>query len=116
MLTGTIKSYLRELPEPLLGAELYTDWLEAGAIDRCDYQSPRVSVLCVFSDTDRAEAVWNLLQHDKLPREHYHNIQYLFRFLNEVARHEERNKMSPRYYTNTHLLKFTFYLAVTLRS
>jgi len=80
MLTGTIKSYLRELPEPLLGAELYTDWLEAGAID---------------SDTDRAEAVWNLLQHDKLPREHYHNIQYLFRFLNEVARHEERNKMSP---------------------
>ena len=36
MLTGTIKSYLRELPEPLLGAELYTDWLEAGAIDRSD--------------------------------------------------------------------------------
>ena len=85
----------------------------------------------MFSDTDRAEAVWNLLQHDKLPREHYHNIQYLFRvtipcteqllsmasqFLNEVARHEERNKMSPRYCNNVKLGKVTFYLAVTLRS
>ena len=32
-LTTTIKSYLRELPEPLFGAELYPDWLEAGRLD-----------------------------------------------------------------------------------
>ena len=34
VLTATIKSYLRELPEPLMGAELYQDWLEAGQLVR----------------------------------------------------------------------------------
>ena len=34
VLTATIKSYLRELPEPLMGAELYKDWLEAGQLVR----------------------------------------------------------------------------------
>ena len=39
--------------------------------------------------------MWNLLQHDCLPVENYRNIQYLFRFLHEVSKLEERNKMSP---------------------
>ena len=34
VLTATIKSYLRELPEPLMGAELYQDWLQAGQLVR----------------------------------------------------------------------------------
>ena len=80
LLTATIKSYLRELPEPLLGAQLYPDWLEAGRTD-CEEK--------------RFDLVWNLLQHETLPRENYRNIQYLFRLLHEVGRLEERNKMSP---------------------
>ena len=32
VLTATIKSYLRELPEPLMGADLYQDWVEAGQL------------------------------------------------------------------------------------
>ena len=43
----------------------------------------------------RQDLVWNLLQHDCLPVENYRNIQYLFRFLHEVSKLEERNKMSP---------------------
>ena len=80
LLTATIKSYLRELPEPLLGPELYTEWLEAGRLD---------------DNSERFDLVWNLLQHEALPRENYRNIQYLFRFLHEVSKLEERNKMSP---------------------
>jgi len=79
VLTATIKSYLRELPEPLMGAELYQDWLQAGQLE---------------GETDRFDAIWNLLQCEQLPKENYRNIQYLFRFLHEVSRLEERNKMS----------------------
>ena len=32
VLTAIIKSYLRELPDPLLGADLYQDWVEAGQL------------------------------------------------------------------------------------
>jgi len=78
VLTATIKSYLRELPDPLMGAQLYQDWVEAGQLE----------------GEDRFDAIWNLLQHEALPKENYRNIQYLFRFLHEVSRHEERNKMS----------------------
>lgn len=78
VLTATVKSYLRELPDPLMGAELYQDWVEAGQLE----------------GEDRFDAIWNLLQHEKLPKENYRNIQYLFRFLHEVSRHEEMNKMS----------------------
>lgn len=79
VLTATIKSYLRELPEPLMGADLYQDWVEAGQL---------------AEETDRFDAIWNLLQDEQLPRENYRNIQYLFRFLHEVSRYEEKNKMS----------------------
>jgi len=79
VLTAIIKSYLRDLPEPLFGAALYHDWLEAG---QCD-------------DTqERFDAIWNLLQHENLPRDNYRNIQYLFRFLHEVTKYEDKNKMS----------------------
>jgi len=78
LLTATIKSYLRELPEPLLGCELYQDWVEAGNLE----------------GEDKFDAIWNLLQHEQLPRENYRNIQYLFKFLHEVTQHSEQNKMT----------------------
>ena len=37
VLTATIKSYLRELPDPLMGAELYQDWVEAGLLVRAGW-------------------------------------------------------------------------------
>eukprot|EP00092_Neocalanus_flemingeri_P030479 GFUD01033086.1.p1 GENE.GFUD01033086.1~~GFUD01033086.1.p1 ORF type:complete len:647 (-),score=306.09 GFUD01033086.1:446-2386(-) len=78
VLTATIKSYLRELPDPLMGADLYQDWVETGQLD----------------EEDRFDAIWNLLQHEQLPRENYRNIQYLFKFLHAVSSLEEKNKMS----------------------
>ena len=68
--TGLIKTYLRELPSPLLGEELYPDWLEAGSL----------------GGEDRFNAIWNLLQSDYLPRENYKNIQYLFRYRKKMLK------------------------------
>ena len=48
VLTATVKSYLRELPDPLMGAELYQDWVGAGQLE----------------GEDRFDAIWNLLQHE----------------------------------------------------
>ena len=79
VLTGIIKSYLRELPDPLLAGSLYNEWLEAG---QCEDAS------------ERADLIFNLLQHDNLPIENFRNIQYLFRFLYEVSQNAERNKMT----------------------
>ena len=79
VLTGIIKSYLRELPEPLFGGCLYNEWLEAG---QCEDAS------------ERGDLIFNLLQHDNLPKENFRNIQYLFRFLHEVSDMEDRNKMT----------------------
>jgi len=79
VLTGIIKSYLRELPDPLFGGNLYHDWLEAGQCEDAD---------------ERADLIFNLLQHDSLPMDNFRNIQYLFRLLYEVSEMEDRNKMS----------------------
>ena len=79
VLTGIIKSYLRELPDPLFGGSLYNEWLEAG---QCE------------DSGERADLIFNLLQHDNLPMENFRNIQYLFRFLFEVSKMEDRNKMT----------------------
>jgi len=78
VLTATLKTYLRELPSPLMGEELYTDWLEAANLQ----------------GEDRFDAIWNLLQSEHLPRENYKNIHYLFKFLHEVSLYSDVNKMS----------------------
>jgi hypothetical protein len=36
---GVLKQYIRELPDPLCGAELYPYWLEAFGIVRGQHQS-----------------------------------------------------------------------------
>lgn len=78
LLTAIIKSYLRELPEPILGSELYSEWVEASTL----------------SGDDLFDTVWNLLQSEHLPRENYRNIHYLFKFLNAVTKQSEVNKMT----------------------
>lgn len=78
LLATIIKSYLRDLPEPLLGAELYEEWLEASSL----------------TGDERFDVVWNLLQSEYLPRENYKNIHYLFKFLNAVTKQSDANKMT----------------------
>lgn len=63
VLTAIIKTYLRELPSPLFGDELYQDWLETANLQ----------------GEDRFDGIWNLLQSEHLPRDNYRNIHYLFK-------------------------------------
>ncbi|XP_049614190.1 rho GTPase-activating protein 17a isoform X6 [Syngnathus scovelli] len=75
---GALKSYLRELPEPLLTHQLYDEWTQA----------------CSLSDSDkRLQALW--LVCDKLPKNNKNNLRYLVKFLTKLAQDSEVNKMTP---------------------
>ena len=78
--------FSRELPEPLMGGDLYQDWLEAGSLvfDLSLYfylLNENGQITTPQEGDDKFDAVWNLLQHEPLPRENYKNIQYLFKVL-----------------------------------
>ncbi|XP_030750883.1 rho GTPase-activating protein 17-like isoform X2 [Sitophilus oryzae] len=75
VLASTLKSYLRELPEPLLTYSLHKDWLQS-------MQGP---------EDQRIEIVKHLL--NKLPQENRDNLAYLIQFLAKLTQHTE-NKMS----------------------
>ncbi|XP_077406985.1 rho GTPase-activating protein 17a isoform X6 [Vanacampus margaritifer] len=75
---GALKSYLRELPEPLMTHQLYDEWTQA----------------CSLSDADkRLQALW--LVCDKLPKNNKTNLRYLVKFLAKLAQDSEVNKMTP---------------------
>ncbi|XP_069822570.1 SH3 domain-binding protein 1 [Dendropsophus ebraccatus] len=75
---GALKSYLRELPEPLMTSELFNDWMKAASV----------------KDTEsRKESYREVLE--KLPTENYNNLRYLITFLAKLAEHQEVNKMTP---------------------
>ncbi|XP_076026738.1 rho GTPase-activating protein 17b isoform X3 [Genypterus blacodes] len=75
---GALKSYLRELPEPLMTFGLYDEWLQASNV----------------SDSDkRLQALWVTCDH--LPKTHKANLRYLVKFLAKLAQDSEVNKMSP---------------------
>ncbi|XP_047215094.1 rho GTPase-activating protein 17-like isoform X1 [Girardinichthys multiradiatus] len=75
---GALKSYLRELPEPLMTFSLYDEWIQASNI----------------SDTaSRLQALWVACDH--LPRAHKANFKYLVKFLAKLAQESEVNKMTP---------------------
>ncbi|XP_019132827.1 rho GTPase-activating protein 17b isoform X3 [Larimichthys crocea] len=75
---GALKSYLRELPEPLMTFGLYDEWLQASNI----------------SDSDkRLQALW--VTCDRLPKTHKANLRYLVKFLAKLAQDSDVNKMSP---------------------
>ncbi|ESN94610.1 hypothetical protein HELRODRAFT_164475 [Helobdella robusta] len=78
-LSGVLKQYLRELPEPLMLHDLCEQWVQA-------YQKPQ---------NERLNALWVIV--DKLKQKnigHYNNLRYLIKFLALVASHSEKNKMS----------------------
>uniref|UniRef100_A0A8C7QM59 Rho GTPase activating protein 17b n=1 Tax=Oncorhynchus mykiss TaxID=8022 RepID=A0A8C7QM59_ONCMY len=75
---GALKSYLRELPEPLLTFSLYDEWTQASNV----------------SDPDRRlQALW--VACDGLPKNHKANFRYLVKFLAKLAQDSEVNKMTP---------------------
>ncbi|XP_033840521.1 rho GTPase-activating protein 17a isoform X2 [Periophthalmus magnuspinnatus] len=74
---GALKSYLRELPEPLMTYQLYDDWIQASSV----------------SDPDkRLQALWVVC--DKLPKNNKTNFRYLVKFLAKLAQDSEVNKMN----------------------
>ncbi|XP_074552158.1 rho GTPase-activating protein 17b [Halichoeres trimaculatus] len=75
---GALKSYLRELPEPLMTFSLYDEWLQASNV----------------TDSDkRLQALW--VTCDRLPKTHKANLRYLVKFLAKLAQDSEVNKMTP---------------------
>nr|XP_061805767.1 rho GTPase-activating protein 17-like [Nerophis lumbriciformis] len=75
---GALKSYLRELPEPLMTFALYDEWTQASSV----------------SDPDkRLQALW--VTCDRLPKTHKANFRYLVKFLAKLAQDRDVNKMSP---------------------
>ncbi|XP_077595148.1 rho GTPase-activating protein 17a isoform X3 [Stigmatopora nigra] len=75
---GALKSYLRELPEPLMTHQLYDEWTQA----------------CSLTDQDkRLQALWIVC--DKLPKNNKSNLRYLVKFLAKLAQDSEVNKMTP---------------------
>ncbi|XP_048411039.1 rho GTPase-activating protein 44-like isoform X12 [Stegostoma tigrinum] len=75
---GALKSYLRELPEPLMTFELYDEWIQASNIQ---------------DQEKRLQALWNACE--KLPKENYNNFRYLIKFLAKLSEYQDANKMTP---------------------
>ncbi|XP_033618673.1 rho GTPase-activating protein 44 isoform X2 [Fukomys damarensis] len=77
-IAGALKSYLRELPEPLMTFELYDEWIQASNIQEQD---------------KRLQALWNACE--KLPKANHNNIRYLIKFLYKLSEYQDVNKMTP---------------------
>ncbi|XP_075135381.1 rho GTPase-activating protein 44 isoform X5 [Leptodactylus fuscus] len=77
-IAGALKSYLRELPEPLMTFELYEEWIQASNIQDQD---------------KRLQALWNACE--KLPKSNYNNFKYVIKFLSKLTEYQDANKMTP---------------------
>ncbi|KAM9411302.1 rho GTPase-activating protein 17-like isoform 5-T5 [Salvelinus alpinus] len=75
---GALKSYLRELPEPLMSFQLYDEWIQASNVSEPD---------------KRLQALWVVC--DQLPKNNKANLRYLVKFLSKLAQDSEVNKMTP---------------------
>ncbi|XP_026997150.1 rho GTPase-activating protein 17b isoform X4 [Tachysurus fulvidraco] len=75
---GALKSYLRELPEPLMTFQMYDEWIQASNV----------------ADPDkRLQALWVVC--DSLPKANKANLKYLVKFLAKLAQESDVNKMTP---------------------
>ncbi|XP_011300723.1 rho GTPase-activating protein 44-like isoform X2 [Fopius arisanus] len=79
VIAGALKSYLRELPEPLLTYKLYAEWMAAAKITQSDI---------------RLRALWEVLH--KLPPANLENLRFLIKFLAVLTKNSDVNKMSPQ--------------------
>uniref|UniRef100_A0A8C7YIA7 Rho GTPase activating protein 17b n=1 Tax=Oryzias sinensis TaxID=183150 RepID=A0A8C7YIA7_9TELE len=71
---GALKSYLRELPEPLMTFGLYEEWVQA-------------------SSDKRLQSLWTTCS--RMPENHKANFRYLVKFLARLAQDSDVNKMTP---------------------
>ncbi|XP_056017705.1 rho GTPase-activating protein 44-like isoform X7 [Ostrea edulis] len=74
---GSMKQYLRELPEPLLTTQLYPDFIQAAKLQ----------------PDQRLQHLWTAIH--KLPEQNYNNFRYLIKFLAKLAERSDENKMTP---------------------
>nr|XP_004610754.1 unnamed protein product [Sorex araneus] len=75
---GALKSYLRELPEPLMTFDLYDDWMRAASLKEAGPRLEALKDVC-----------------SRLPPENLRNLRYLLKFLARLAEEQEVNKMTP---------------------
>ncbi|XP_014014561.1 rho GTPase-activating protein 44 isoform X3 [Salmo salar] len=77
-IAGALKSYLRELPEPLMTFELYDEWIQASNIQDQDKRLQALLTAC-----------------KKLPLANGNNFKYLIKFLAKLDDYQDENKMTP---------------------
>ncbi|XP_062305149.1 rho GTPase-activating protein 44 isoform X3 [Osmerus eperlanus] len=77
-IAGALKSYLRELPEPLMASELYEEWIQASNVQDMDKRLQALLVAC-----------------EKLPTDNLNNFRYLIKFLSKLTDYQDSNKMTP---------------------
>ncbi|XDV43944.1 hypothetical protein PO909_012324, partial [Leuciscus waleckii] len=77
-IAGALKSYLRELPEPLLTFDLYEDWIQASNITDQDKRLQALLSTC-----------------ERLPSANINNFRYLIKFLAKLNEYQDYNKMTP---------------------
>ncbi|KAK7122801.1 hypothetical protein R3I94_019797 [Phoxinus phoxinus] len=75
---GALKSYLRELPEPLMTYQMYDEWIQASNVPDPD---------------KRLQALW--VTCDQLPKNNKANLRYLIKFLAKLVQESDVNKMTP---------------------
>uniref|UniRef100_A0A8V5FTR1 Rho GTPase-activating protein 17 n=1 Tax=Melopsittacus undulatus TaxID=13146 RepID=A0A8V5FTR1_MELUD len=75
---GALKSYLRELPEPLMTYSLYEEWTQAANIQDQD---------------KKLQELWRIC--NRLPKHYHANFRYLIKFLAKLAQNSDVNKMTP---------------------
>ncbi|XP_043474580.1 unconventional myosin-IXa-like isoform X2 [Leptopilina heterotoma] len=78
VLAAVLKSFFRDMPEPLLTYEYYDDFLHAASLT---------------DPHDRISTLFAILK--KLPKPNFDLMERLIVHLARVARHEEDNRMSP---------------------
>lgn len=77
VISSVFKSYLKELPEPLLTYRLYDTFLTVA-------KQP--------TEQDRMNLIWETIH--LLPEANFQNLRYVIKFLSEMSKNEVKNKMS----------------------
>ncbi|KAG7302810.1 hypothetical protein JYU34_012787 [Plutella xylostella] len=78
VVSSVLKSYLRELPEPLLTFRLYESFMTAS-------RQP--------TEQARLTALWETIH--LLPEANFNNLRYLIKFLSALTQNQSTNKMTP---------------------
>ncbi|XP_032519000.2 rho GTPase-activating protein 92B [Danaus plexippus] len=78
VVASVLKSYLRELPEPLLTYRLYENFILAS-------RHP--------TEQARLNALWEAIH--LLPEANFNNLRYLIKFLSALTQNQSTNKMTP---------------------